>query len=91
MLVDFFGEKTYFPQGPVLLARTTGASVHPAFTVLDSDNKYKTVMAPPIPMEWSDNRNEDIRVNVAKIARIFEQYIRLYPNQWYNFSAIWDK
>ena len=91
VLVDFFGEKTYFPQGPVLLARATGASVHPSFTVLDSDKRYKTVMAPPILMEWSEDRDKDIRVNVAKIANVFEQYIRLYPSQWYNFSAIWDK
>lgn len=91
VLVDFFGEKTYFPQGPVLLARATGASVHPTFTVLDSDKRYKTVMAPPILMEWSEDRDKDIRVNVAKIAHVFEQYIRLYPSQWFNFSAIWDK
>jgi len=91
VLVDFFGEKTYFPQGPVLLARATGASVHPTFTVLDSDKRYRTVMAPSILMEWSEDRDKDIRVNVAKIAHVFEQYIRLYPSQWFNFSAIWDK
>lgn len=91
VLVDFFGEKTYFPQGPVLLARATGASVHPTFTVLDSDKRYRTVLGPPIPMECSEDRDKDIRVNVAKIAHVFEQYIRLYPSQWFNFSAIWDK
>jgi len=91
VLVDFFGEKTYFPKGPVLLARTTGASVHPAFTVLNSDRKYRTVLGPPISMEWSEDREKDICVNVAKIAQAFEQYIRLYPSQWYNFAAIWDK
>ncbi len=91
VLVDFFGEKTCFPQGPVLLARATGASVHPTFTVLDSNKRYKTVFGPPIPMEHSEDRDKDIRVNVAKIARAFEQYIRLYPSQWFNFSAIWDK
>lgn len=89
--VDFFGEKTYFPQGPVLLARATGASVHPAFTVLEHNNKYRTVLGSPISMEWTEDRDEDMRINVAKIAHAFEQYIRLYPNQWFNFSAIWDK
>lgn len=91
VLVDFFGEKTYFPQGPVLLARATGASVHPTFTVLDSNKRYRTVLGPPIPMECSEDRDRDIRVNVAKIAHVFEQYIRLYPSQWFNFSAIWGK
>ncbi len=91
VLVDFFGEKTYFPQGPVLLARTTGASLLPAFTVLEPDKKYRTVLGSPISMEWGEDRDEDIRVNTAKIAHIFEQYIRLYPSQWFNFSAIWNK
>ena len=91
ILVDFFGEKTYFPRGPVLLARTTGASVHPAFTVLGPDKKYRTVLGSPISMELTEDRDRDMRVNVAKIAHAFEQYIRLYPNQWFNFSAIWDK
>lgn len=89
--VDFFGEKTSFPAGPVLLARATGAPILPAFTVLGPDNKYVAIFGPPIPMEWTENRENDILNNVAKIAKVFERNIRAYPNQWYNFSSIWDK
>lgn len=91
VLVDFFGEKTYFPRGPVSLARATGASVLPAFTVLESDKKYRSVLGPPIHMEWSEDKEIDICVNVAKMAHFFEECIRLYPSQWFNFSAIWGK
>lgn len=89
VLIEFLGGKAYFPQGPVLLARSTGASVMPSFTVLEKDRKYRSVLGVPIQMEWSDDKEKDIHVNVAKIARVFEQYIRSYPNQWFNFSSIW--
>lgn len=88
ILVDFLGGKTYFPRGPVSLARATGASVMPAFTVIEKDGKYRSTLGAPIDMQWTDNTKEDMYVNVEKIARVFEQYIKLYPNQWYNFSAI---
>lgn len=91
VLVDFFGEKTFFPRGPVLLAKATGAVVMPALIVLDNNNKYKAVLDSPIEMEWSQDEERDICVNAAKIANVFEQYIRAYPTQWFNFSAIWDK
>ncbi|OIO33030.1 MAG: hypothetical protein COX96_06740 [Candidatus Omnitrophica bacterium CG_4_10_14_0_2_um_filter_44_9] len=90
VLVDFLGEKTYFPRGPVLLAKATGAAVMPALVVLDKSKKYKAVLDSPIEMEWSGDEEMDICVNVAKIAKVFEQYIRAYPTQWFNFSAIWD-
>jgi KDO2-lipid IV(A) lauroyltransferase len=90
VLVDFFGEKTYFPGGPVLLARATGALIIPAFTVLKPDGKYKSIVGPVIDMQWSEDRDKDILLNTAKVAHIFEQYIRLYPDQWFNFSAIWQ-
>jgi KDO2-lipid IV(A) lauroyltransferase len=90
VLVDFFGEKTFFPRGPVLLAKATGAAVMPALIVLDNGKKYKAVLDSPIEMEWSGDEEMDICANVAKIANVFEQYIRAYPTQWFNFSAIWD-
>jgi KDO2-lipid IV(A) lauroyltransferase len=88
ILVDFLGGKAYFPLGPVLLARATGASVCPSFTVLESNNKYKSVLGAPIQMSWSENVEGDIHVNASKIAHVFEGYIRSYPNQWFNFAEI---
>ena len=90
VLIDFFGEPTYFPPGPVLLARSTGCAVLPAFTVMEKEGKYKTAVGSSIDMEFSDDKDKDIYVNLKKIVKVFEQYIREYPNQWYNFSPIWN-
>lgn len=91
VLIDFFGEKTYFPPGPVLLARSTGCAVLPAFTVMEKDGNYKTAVDSIIDMEFSDNKDKDVYMNLQKIVRVFERYIREYPDQWYNFSPVWHK
>lgn len=91
VLMDFFGELAYFPPGPVLLARNTGCSVLPAFTVMEKGGNYKTAVGSIVDMEFTDDRDMDIHVNLKKIVKVFEQYIREYSDQWYNFTPIWDK
>lgn len=91
VLIDFFGEPAYFPPGPVLLARNTGCAVLPAFTIMEKNGNYKTAVGSVINMEFSDDKDRDICVNLRKIVKVFEQYILEYPNQWYNFSPIWNK
>lgn len=91
VLMDFFGELAYFPPGPVLLARNTGCSVLPAFTVMEKGGNYKTAVGSIVDMEFTDDRDMDIHVNLKKIVKVFEQYIREYPDQWYNFTPIWNK
>jgi lauroyl/myristoyl acyltransferase len=89
ILIDFFGKAAYFPSGPILLARITGAAVIPAFTVMTKDGTYKAVADSIIEMEFSNDKEKDIQVNLKKIVRIFEKYIQEYVTQWYNFSPIW--
>jgi len=90
MLIDFFGKPARFPTGPVLLAKSTGAAIMPAFIVLGPDGKYKAIADSIVDMEFSGDREKDIRVNLEKIVRIFEKYIREYVDQWYNFTYLWD-
>jgi KDO2-lipid IV(A) lauroyltransferase len=32
-----------------------------------------------------------IRLGTERIVRVFEQYIRKYPDQWYNFFDYWQQ
>lgn len=91
VLIDFFGEPAYFPPGPVLLARSTGCAVLPAFTIMEKGGNYKTAVGSIIDMEFSDDKDKDVSVNLRKIVKVFELYIREYSNQWYNFSPIWNE
>jgi len=87
--VDFFGKPALFPVGPILLARSTGAAVVPAFTVLGPDGKYKGIIDSIVDMGFSDDREKDIKFNLAKIVQIVEKYIVEYTHQWYNFVSLW--
>jgi KDO2-lipid IV(A) lauroyltransferase len=79
----FFGQLVNFPIGPVTLALNSGAALIPAFVLQDSDGRYFGVLEAEIPLETTNSREETIDINMAKVARIFEKYIRKYPDQWY--------
>lgn len=83
--VDFFGRKTRFPMGPLLLARASGSPIIPGFVVREGGG-YRAIAEAPIYF------NRDAGDTPEKVARqvigVFEEYIRKYPDQWYNFVPV---
>jgi KDO2-lipid IV(A) lauroyltransferase len=90
--VDFFGRKTKFPVGVAYFALASGAPVVPVFEVLRKNGKYQGIIERPILFNEYNaaNRDEAIKMGIQEIARIFERYIREYPDQWYNFYPFWS-
>ncbi len=88
--VAFFGRKTPFPRGVATLAMATGAAVLPVFVVLKG-GKYWGIIERPIYFQSSSRkgREEGIRQGMAQLAKVFERYIKKYPDQWYNFYPYW--
>jgi len=83
--VPFFGTPTTFPAGPLLLARATGSPIMPAFVVREGSG-YRAIAEKPI---YFDKEAGDTLESVAgKVIKKFEQYIRKYPDQWYNFVEV---
>ncbi len=82
-LINFFGKEIPFPVGPVVLAMQSGAALIPAFTLKQSDGRYFGILEDEIPLDREGDRDEEINKNMEKTARIFEKYIRKYPDQWY--------
>lgn len=80
--VTFFGKKTTFPQGPILLAGGSGAAIVPGFVVREKDG-YRGVAEKPI--YFDKDRGDTPESVAASIVKVFEEYIRRYPDQWYNF------
>ena len=71
-----------FPIGPVILAMSSGAALIPAFVLKQPDERYIGVLEDAIPLQ-TGNRDEAIKESLKSIVRIFEKYIRSYPDQWY--------
>ncbi len=82
--IKFFGKNVKFPVGPVILAMNSRAALIPAFVLKQSDGRYFGILEQAIPLTVEGNRNKIIKQNLEMTARIFEKYIRSYPDQWYS-------
>jgi len=83
--VDFFGQRILFPIGPALLAYLSEASLIPTFVLMDQRDRYRCVAEPPIILQRTGHRDQDLAENTQRIATVLEKFIRNYPDQWYTF------
>lgn len=89
ILLDFFGRCTPFPSGAGYLALASGAPVIPVFVPLEGD-RYATLMEEPIYFVGGHGQHaQAIHDGMQRLATVFEDYIRRYPDQWYNFFDFW--
>jgi len=89
MEVEFMGRKTYFPRGPATLAVKTKAKFLPGFLVMEG-NSYRLFFGKIIEVPENMEEKEKIRYLVEKGAKEIEKNVLLYPEQWLNFSPMWD-
>jgi len=80
---SFLGRQVSFPVGPVLLALNSGAALIPTFVLRGDDGRYVGVLEDPISLTLEGDRDFVIEENLKKIGKVFEKYIRMFPDQWY--------
>lgn len=91
MTLDFFGRQASIPVGAAYLAMASGAPVIPVFVPLEG-NHYATIMEAPIYFRGGHaDHAGSIGEGTERILRVFEKYIRTYPDQWYNFFDYWGR
>ena len=89
--VRFFGILTSFPLGPFLLSYVSGAPLIPGFVVRHSWLRYRVITGQPIHLPHTGNRDQDLRVGLEQAARLLEETVRAYPDQWLNFFEFWKE
>jgi Kdo2-lipid IVA lauroyltransferase/acyltransferase len=88
---DFFGRSTQIPMGAAYLAMASGAPVIPVFVPLER-GRYTTIMEEPLYFSAGRaGKTEALREGTNRLLRVFERYIRKYPDQWYNFYDYWGE
>lgn len=80
--VSFFGKKICLSQGPFRIARTTGASLVPAFIVRGKDKKQKGIVEPPFKVEKTPFPERDLQRAAQNFVKIWEDYLKWYPDHW---------
>jgi phosphatidylinositol dimannoside acyltransferase len=87
--VEFFGEKTTMPAGPVALAERTGAALLPVGSYFKKGRGHRFVIHEPVEIPDAPTREERLAAGVKAFAEALEQIIRAAPEQWHLFVPNW--
>ena len=90
VFVDFFGKAACTTTGIARVALHTGAAVVPGYAYWDpSIGKYRLRFEPAVELVRTGNTERDIFVNTQRFAKVIEEIIRKYPEQWVWVHARW--
>lgn len=90
VFVDFFGKSACTTTGIARVALHTDAAVVPGYAIWDeSVGKYRLRFEPPVELQRTGDTERDVFVNTQKFAKVIEEVIRRYPEQWVWIHARW--
>jgi KDO2-lipid IV(A) lauroyltransferase len=88
--VDFFGVPACTTTGIARVALHTGAAVVPGYAVWDESlKKYRLRFEPPLELVRTGDAERDIVENTRRFAKVTEEIVRKYPEQWVWVHARW--
>ena len=86
--VEFFGERTTLPAGPVTMALRTGAPILPT-AVYYRGRSHHGVVRPPLDLTRRGSLREDVARLTQDLAHELERLIAAAPEQWHVFQPNW--
>lgn len=87
--VTFFGETTFFPSSPAILAQRYHAPLMTGFAYIGAHKQIHITIDPPILISPQLPRAQAERETMQLVAERFEKAIRARPEQWYVFRPMW--
>jgi KDO2-lipid IV(A) lauroyltransferase len=82
VIVQFFGRPASTPKGPAAFSIKTGVPLACGFIVREG-LKQRIVIEPPFSIEFSGQKDEDIRRLTQAYTSLLEEYVRRYPDHWF--------
>ncbi|AIF53771.1 lysophospholipid acyltransferase family protein [Pelosinus sp. UFO1] len=89
VMVEFFGRLASTPQGAAALARMKDAPIIPAFITANADGTHKAILHPPVWVQKTSSREDDILSTTQQLTDIVEQHVRKYPHEWFWLHNRW--
>jgi Kdo2-lipid IVA lauroyltransferase/acyltransferase len=88
--VDFFGTPACTTTGIARVALHTGAAVVPGYAYWDENlRKYRLRFEPPVDLVRTGEAERDIAENTQRFAKVIEEIVKKYPEQWVWIHARW--
>ena len=90
VFVDFFGTLACTTTGIARVALHTDAAVVPGYAYWDEKlRKYRLRFEPPVELVRTGDAERDIVENTQRFAKVIEEIVRKYPEQWVWIHARW--
>ena len=90
VFVDFFGTPACTTTGIARVALHTDAAVVPGYAYWDENlQKYRLRFEPPVELVRTGDTERDVAENTQRFAKVIEEIIRKYPDQWVWIHARW--
>ena len=71
-----------------MLAQATGAQLLPVFVIREG-TRFQIVFEDPVPVAAAGDPHRNLQETTQRWSRLFEQYIRRYPDQWVWMHRRW--
>jgi lauroyl/myristoyl acyltransferase len=88
--VEFFGAPALFQSGAIRIARLAGTPIFPVFVARRGPRHYRIVVGRERRVARAASMDEMDRV-LAGIVAEFEDLVREYPDQWFQFAPFWPE
>jgi len=82
VFVNFFNRPASTAQGAIAFSLKTGATILPSFIHRIGGYKHIARAGEPLGLINTGNKERDMKENLQEIARILEDYIKKFPEQW---------
>ena len=92
VILNFMGKPAAFPIGPVNMAAKFNIPVSFVFAVKERSTHYHFYATPLTKVVFTTNlkkREENFREALSLYAEKFEEILRKYPLQWFNYYDFW--
>jgi len=89
--VGLLGGPIRLPLGPFLLAATAGSPWFAVGGFVEADGRIRTQVEGPFrPVAGRGERRKAAGEEARRFSGLLERWIRLYPEQWFNFQDPWQ-
>ena len=89
VIVKFFNRATNYVTGAASMSRFKSIPIFPAFMHKNSDGTHTLEVFPPLTVEKTADKRADIQKMTQKLAKLTEEHIRRYPEEWFWLHDRW--